>query len=168
MSINGHDAKAVKHSLSAVVRAAESVLGDRGVRQAALALERTIKRKLSQRGTGRLYRRGKKTHRASAPGQPPAVDTGRLRSSVGHERRGLLEYRVGAGVDYAPILEYGSAKRGFAHIERTAQQMAAGKRRTGFLAPRPFMRPSLSEAKAEMTKGIQAELLDLPLQRRAR
>ena len=33
-------------------------------------------------GTGREYKRGKKIHRASVAGQPPAVDTGRLRASI--------------------------------------------------------------------------------------
>jgi hypothetical protein len=32
--------------------------------------------------TGRLYKRGRKMHRASAPGEPPATDRGRLVGSV--------------------------------------------------------------------------------------
>jgi len=47
-----------------------------------LSLERAIKQKLSQAGTGKIYVRGKKVHQASAPDEPPAIDTGRLRASI--------------------------------------------------------------------------------------
>jgi hypothetical protein len=79
-----------------------------------------------QRGpkTGRVYRRGKISHRASAPGEPPATDTGRLVSS-GHV--GLAKVKgksvsatVEFPVEYAVFLEKGSI-----HME-----------------PRPFLRPA--------------------------
>src|SRR5574343_442459 len=39
--------------------------------------------KVSMRsGSGRVYKHGGRTHIASAPNQPPAVDTGRLRASI--------------------------------------------------------------------------------------
>ena len=34
--------------------------------------------------TGRIYRRGNITHQASAPGEPPATDTGGLVNSISH------------------------------------------------------------------------------------
>ena len=49
-----------------------------------LKIERDIKRSM-KRGTGRIYLGGKNRnieHQASAPGSPPAVDTGRLRASI--------------------------------------------------------------------------------------
>lgn len=52
-------------------------------------------------------------HRASAPYDPPAVDTGQLRASYGYEveRTGYGgELTVGSGSDYAPLLEYGTSK----------------------------------------------------------
>jgi HK97 gp10 family phage protein len=114
--------------------------GTRGLVEAALILERKIKQKLSQPGTGRIYPRGKKVHQASAPGEPPAVDTGRLRSSIGHDETQILgetiSVRVGTNVDYATPLEYGSYK----------------------VKPRPFMRPALEEAKPEMSDAVTAEL----------
>lgn len=50
-------------------------------------------------------------HVASAPGQPPAVDTGRLRASLDMvmmpgEPRAL----IGTPVDYAPFLEFGTSR----------------------------------------------------------
>ncbi len=117
--------------------------GTRGLVEAALILERNIKRKLSQPGTGRIYPRGKKrVHQASAPGEPPAVDMGRLRSSIGHDETRVLgeviSIRVGTNVDYATPLEYGAPSKG--------------------ILPRPFMRPALEESKPEMSSAVTAEL----------
>lgn len=63
-----------------------------------------------QRGpkTGRVYRRGSVTHRASAPGQPPATDTGALASSVARVD-GKLEAAVGTGLEYGKHLEFGTS-----------------------------------------------------------
>lgn len=65
----------------------------------------------TRRDPSRRYRRGTRVHIASAPGQPPAPDTGRLTSSYGwrlkfEPRRVILE--VGTDVDYAPHLEMGT------------------------------------------------------------
>lgn len=49
----------------------------------ALIIQSEIRKELSKPGSGTQYRRGNKIHTASAPGQPPAVDTGRYRSSIG-------------------------------------------------------------------------------------
>lgn len=38
--------------------------------------------------SGRTYQRGKKTHTASSPGNPPVVDTGELRASLHYKKRG--------------------------------------------------------------------------------
>jgi len=111
-----------------------------------LSLERAIKQKLSQAGTGKIYVRGKKVHQASAPDEPPAIDTGRLRASISTNwsESGMTEgvignqadlgdgvkqpsisgeevfkVVVGSNVVYAPILEFGNKK----------------------ILPRPFMRP---------------------------
>lgn len=68
----------VKMDLAALDRLAEAK-AEKGIRAAALTGEALLKADiLSRPGTGKVY--GK--HRASAPGQPPAPDTGRLRNSV--------------------------------------------------------------------------------------
>lgn len=75
------------------------------------------------RKSGRLYRRGKnRWHRASAPGEAPATDTGLLASSGYQKQVGPLLREVGFTADYAPYLEFG----------------------TGRIAPRPFLRPAVA------------------------
>lgn len=74
--------------------------------------------------TGKVYRRRGVTHQASAPGQPPASDTGRLVGSgdvfLDPEN---ISARVNWGVGHALPLELGTEK----------------------MEPRPFARPSLAE-----------------------
>jgi HK97 gp10 family phage protein len=71
-------------------------------------------RLLVQRGvrSGRLYKRGKKRHRASAPGEPPKTDSGALVARIrgGVERR--LTAVISAGTKYAEYLEVGTRKMG--------------------------------------------------------
>jgi hypothetical protein len=77
-----------------------------------------------QRGpaTGRTYQRRGITHTASAPGQAPATDTGRL-ASVGvlFEQVGPVSVTVGSPLVYAAYLEYGTTR----------------------MAPRPAWRPAV-------------------------
>jgi len=82
-------------------------------------------------GTGRVYVRDGKMHRASTPGQPPAKDTGTLGESIeykvteeGYDVVGL----VGSTADYAIYLEFGTSK----------------------MAARPFLRPVLENKKKEI------------------
>jgi len=81
----------------------------------------------------RTYIRHGKEHKASAPGEPPAVDTGRLRSSITHAvettDNEVIGY-VGSNVEYAKWLELGT--------ERVAE--------------RPFLRPALFNNQAEIAK----------------
>jgi hypothetical protein len=120
-------------------------LNNRGLRGVAMQ-----KRLLSQHGSGRVYTQtffikdgqlrvggNRPPHQASAPGEPPATDTGRLRAAlshyVTHDEHGLrLDVGSGAnpaipGVVYAIYLELG-----WVNVE------------TGTHAePRPFIRPSM-------------------------
>lgn len=61
--------------------------------------------------TGREYSRGRdKIHRASAPGQAPATDTGTLVSSIYNEDRGRYAKAIGSRLPYAFYLEFGTFK----------------------------------------------------------
>ena len=61
--------------------------------------------------TGREYPRGRdKIHRASAPGQAPATDTGTLVSSIYNEDRGRNAKAIGSRLPYAFYLEFGTFK----------------------------------------------------------
>lgn len=116
-------------------------------------LEGMIKRSMKA-GSGRVYG----GHRASAPGEPPAPDTGRLRASISTNwsgsgmTRGKVQGRaesgdgvgqpgtkddkftvvVGTNVPYALPLETGSIK----------------------MAPRPFIRPSFDAIKNRISKML--------------
>lgn len=63
-----------------------------------------------QRGpkTGRIYKRGNVTHQASAPGQAPATDTGRLVGSVIFSVVNPTTVSVGSALAYATYLEFGT------------------------------------------------------------
>lgn len=93
------------------------------IRKRTVHVQQTAVRSVQQPGTGRRY--GK--HVASAPGRPPATDTGRLandiRSDVRVDEQGVVG-TVGVSVDYGDDLELGTR-----HME-----------------PRPFLRPSLRAA----------------------
>ncbi len=63
--------------------------------------------------TGREYARGvnnNKVHRASAPGEAPATDTGGLVISIYNESRGKYAKAIGSRLDYAYYLEFGTFK----------------------------------------------------------
>lgn len=78
--------------------------------EAALLIQSKAKLNI-QKGTrtGRLYRRGSITHRASAPGEFPKSDTGRLVSSIYVDFTYQIA-RVGSQLKYAKWLEDGTTK----------------------------------------------------------
>jgi hypothetical protein len=103
------------------------------------ALRRSYARNLN-RGTvafGDITRRNVVVglHRASKPGDPPAPDTGTLKRSAFVERtaRGA---RTGVGAVQALAMEFGTAN--------------AGKTKSVRILPRPFMRPALVAARAQL------------------
>lgn len=92
---------------------------------------------LIQRGpkSGRVYAKGNptRTHRASAPGQPPASDTGTLANSIGVER-GQMKSEIHAVTPYALALEWGSRR----------------------IAPRPFMTRALTDGRGKIRRIVAA------------
>jgi hypothetical protein len=89
-----------------------------------------------QRGpkTGRTYRRRGIVHTASAPGQPPATDTGFLVNSIYVERDGVARMTVGSRLAYAAYLEFGTRK----------------------IAPRPAWVPAVEKARPEFEAQMRA------------
>lgn len=103
-----------------------------GARKAATYINKqgtTVNRRASAGRAVTVKTRG--FHVASAPGQPPAVDTGRLRSSytwqLGQDRKGPF-VEVGTNVKYAPWLEFGTRK----------------------MKPRPHLRPAINEVRRQI------------------
>jgi HK97 gp10 family phage protein len=116
---------------SAAVQAAVVKELEKALFVAGKQIEREAKESiLNGEKTGRLYKRDKGvTHRASAPGEAPASDTGRLINSINtYVDRSDTSATVVAGrgtVNYAAALEFGTQK----------------------VAPRPFMAPALEKSK---------------------
>jgi HK97 gp10 family phage protein len=72
------------------------------------------------------------SHTASAPGEAPASDTGRLAGSITAEKKGPLLWDVGTDVKYGRFLEFGTMK----------------------IAERPWLRPAIEKNRALFRKRI--------------
>ena len=129
---------AVKSNREAIIAAAR-----RGALRAVLdganvILEEANSLVLSTEKSGRVYRRRGVEHQASAPGEPPSSDTGRLAQSARVE---LDAQRVAAAAiwstAYAASLEFGNER----------------------IAPRPFIRPAMANRKEEISKLIAEAII---------
>lgn len=141
-----------------------------GKRVIGLTLTAAIKEELSTPGRGRLRRgetkrqgkgsrrkdgtvrtrgaaRVKLGSRASAPGDPPAPDSGALRNSVKYHKQGDKDV-VGVDQPQAPALEYGTK--------------TAGKNHNVVILPRPFMRPGFQKVRDKLGGGVAAVLKVTP------
>jgi len=134
------------------------------MKKAAHLVEGDVKRHFTLIGSGRIYKRGKKIHRASAPGEAPAIDNNILRSSimsnvfvddnfnvigqVGPDIEHIAERqqkRIAAGktsfgtdVNYGLYLELGTRRVTKSGIKR--------------MAPRPFLRPALRRTRHDVRR----------------
>ncbi len=84
--------------------------------------------------TGRVYKRGKVSHQASAPGEAPANDLGFLVNNVKAEVTGELVASTLSLAPYSVHLEYGTRK----------------------MAARPFLRPAGEKVKAQAQGVLNA------------
>lgn len=82
---------------------------------------------------GLLYPRGKKMHRASAPGEAPAMDTGNLANSFEVEHPDSCEAIVSVHGEYAQYLEFG----------------------TEHMAPRPFLTPAANKVRGKFLEALE-------------
>jgi HK97 gp10 family phage protein len=84
---------------------------DDAVAAGGLMMQSEIKKRI-QRGpaTGRIYKRRGVVHQASAPGESPMSDTGRLANSVMFDRKGYARASVFSGLMYAAYLEWGTSR----------------------------------------------------------
>jgi hypothetical protein len=67
-----------------------------------------IKRYNHGPATGAIYRRGTIAHQASAAGEAPMTDTGRLAGTVDFKKAGKLAVSVFTVAEYGPYLEFGT------------------------------------------------------------
>lgn len=107
------------------------------VRGTERVLQTAVQKIQSPPKTGRIYRRRGVDHQASAPGEAPATDTGRLaQSGRTTYDDGNLTGRVTFSTEYAAGLEFGTQR----------------------VAARPFLRPSLSENVAFVQEAVREEI----------
>lgn len=108
--------------------------GTKRMMAACLHMQGEIQNTLSGQRSGKVYRvpgTKHKTYTSSAPGEPPASATGRLRKSIRFRVEGgfrELHGIVGTDIEYAP------------HLERGTHKMAA----------RPFMRPTFERERLKI------------------
>ena len=99
------------------------------VSRATLMVEGTAKESIQKGGTGILYEKYKprRSHRASAPKEPPATDTGFLVSNISmnvkKEPNGVIIGQVISSAPYSEHLEFGTTN----------------------MTERPFMHPALEK-----------------------
>jgi len=74
----------------------------------------------------------RRSHRASAPGQAPASDTGNLVSKIRVKQKNPNTTIVESGADYSAFLEYGTSK----------------------MQPRPFLFPAFEKSKEKITQAV--------------
>lgn len=81
------------------------------VEDTVLAIRMQVQDAIRQGGTGRVYEKysPRRTHQASAPGQPPASDTGRLLNSIYFDLKPMTA-TVGSKLAYAYYLEFGTRR----------------------------------------------------------
>ena len=136
--------------------------------KAGALLEERLKRKLSHAGTGEEYSTGAKTgryakHRASASGEPPAVDTGRLRSSITHTVNKSIskQYSFKGGSDVTDLPDPGGTKdvaRGY--VGTNVRYGFFLEHGTVNVAERPWMFVTISENANEVAGTIKDSLED--------
>ncbi len=126
----------------------------------AFALHSDLIERLSQIGTGIAYKRRGVTHIASAPGEPPAVDTGAYRSSwdVDTSKASQGEAAVFTNDQRGPWLEFGtigttvfgvgiSDTGGFETISNTVG-----------MEPRPHLGPAVEAIRPVFDKNLEEAL----------
>lgn len=109
------------------------------VRKFLFDIERRMKISLTGPKSGKLYKRrgktrrgGQRSHRASAPGEPPATDTGFLLNGIRARMESLTRGVITIAAPYALWLEEG----------------------TRFMEPRPYIRPAIDGALERVNKAF--------------
>ena len=110
ISLSVSNVKELQAAIKAIGNNAERNVS-RAIEATALGINRDVKDAI-QRGdkTGRVYQRVNSTHRASAPGEAPATDTGTLVSSIYYEPQSGLLSMIGSRLAYAYYLEFGTMR----------------------------------------------------------
>lgn len=108
---------------------------------------------------GRIYYINGRRHRASAPGEAPAILTGALyRSIVPRVGRSSLQARIAPNVFYAQWLEEG--------IKKKKKKDGTYFKNSWRLAPRPYLKPAFDQQRDTFNENVQSTVTRV-LKRRA-
>ena len=84
---------------------------DQYLEYAATDCEKKIKKSITSGSkSGEQYTRNNTIHQASAPGEAPANDTGKLAGSVKAKKINKNHYQVDIAAEYALYLEFGNSR----------------------------------------------------------
>lgn len=125
-----------EEAMRIIRRAAEN-----GTRDAAIIVQAKWKDLIGKAGKGRVYiKKSGRVHIASAPGDPPAKDTGDLGRSIQVDLSGVGERnpraRIGSNQEKARYMELG----------------------TRHIAPRPSALPALRQSKKRVLQAMDARV----------
>ena len=113
---------------------------------AVMVVERDVKTHFTLQGAGNASPRGDKMHYASLPGQPPAIDTGVLRSSI----KGVVEKKaLGIIGKVGPDIDYIAARADVGTDVEYGYYLEIG---TSKIEPRPYLRPALKRTRRQVEK----------------
>lgn len=122
------------------IRVSIKITGDskdirRILSEAAFGAEAAMKLSMSEEKHGREYRRGSRTHTASAPDEAPAVDTGFLINSIQTTIKSDTEAEIIIPAEYAEALEFGTSRmEARPYIEPAIESVLKRFDRGGFLS----------------------------------
>ena len=141
IAVSMNSVKKVLDSCKKKNKAVERAIMRATFKGAVLVQKRARSRIMKGPKSGRKYRRGKTVvHQASAPGQPPANDTGNLQKSIlvvqGEFSQGVAHASIEVHAKYAADLELG----------------------TRFMEARPYLAPSLKESIKEINVMLKDEV----------
>lgn len=99
-------------------------------------IDETVKESMREEKSGSTYVRGGKVHIASAPGEPPAIDTGMLVNSLFYRMQSDRLGIYGTNELHGLILEFGGRK----------------------MAPRPWLKPALDANRDAFERALEGLL----------
>jgi hypothetical protein len=99
-----------------------------------------------QNGNPKNVVAGSNFHRASAPGQAPAVDSSGLVNSTRAKKTGEMKSTVSVGKKYGPALDKGTTK--------------AGRNRNIVIKPRPFFASTVEEFRPKFKENIKKAIAE--------
>ena len=153
------------HNFSAADIMSANIEGiERGLKIVMIELQMELREKLSQMGTGAGYFGGAKKlgfyRTRSAPGEPPAVDTGTLRNSV----QSKPQYVAGTGMTSIVLAGLVAGVNKDARIPRWLEYGTSRMKARPFIAPsleaiRPSVAGTISDQMQRSIKRMQTRAL---------